>query len=305
VAGARRLLVAPVALALLAGGLAVALPPLSVDAYPTTYLRPTVPYHATSIAQGERTYRAHCAACHGPGGAGDGPAGQGLPRRPADLRSPHTGQHTAGDLFWWITHGIAERGMPGFGDRLSEEERWDAINFVRALAAGQEARFLSSGTDAAPPGLVAPDFSFTVGPMPARALRDYRGRRLVLVVLYSLPASLPRLQAIARHQDILALAGLEVVAVPRDARPDAISRLGGDVRILFPVVTEGAPDILAAYGLMASEPHAEFLVDRQGYLRLRWAAAGAPSTDLRPVLAAVERLNTEPATAQAADEHVH
>jgi len=51
-------------------GLWVALPPLSVDAYPTTYRRSSVPYQAASIAGGATLYRAHCATCHGPGGRG-------------------------------------------------------------------------------------------------------------------------------------------------------------------------------------------------------------------------------------------
>jgi putative copper resistance protein D len=303
VVGARRLFVIPPALALLAGGLAVALPPLAVDAYPTTYFRPTVPYHATSIAQGQRIYRERCAACHGPSGAGDGPAGRGLPRPPADLRAPHTGQHTAGDLFWWLTHGIPRGGMPPFASDLTEEERWDAINFVRALAAGQQARFM--GPAAGPPALVAPDFGFAVGPTPARSLRDYRGRRLVLLVLYTLPGSRERLEHLARRHDLLTVLGVEVIAVPRDARPDAIRRLGDEVRIMYPVVTEGAPDIVAAYDLLASTPHAEFLVDRQGYLRSRWAPAGKAERDVSALFDDAQKLNAEPASAPAADEHVH
>jgi putative copper resistance protein D len=303
VAGVRRLFVIPPALALLAGGLAVAVPPLAVDAYPTTYFRPTVPYHATSIAQGQRIYRERCAACHGPSGAGDGPAGRGLPRPPADLRAPHTGQHTAGDLFWWLTHGIPRGGMPAFGRDLTEEERWDAINFVRTLAAGQQARFM--GTSVGPPALVAPDFNFAVGPTAPRTLRDYRGRRVVLLVLYTLPGSRERLEQLAQRQDLLTLLGVEVIAVPRDARPDAIRRLGADARIMYHVVTEGAPDILAAYDLLASTPHAEFLVDRQGYLRARWAPAGRPERDVTALLDDAQKLNAEPASAPAADEHVH
>ena len=101
----------------LVAGLWVALPPVSVDAYPTTYRRSTVPYHAVSIANGAALYRAHCATCHGAAGRGDGPGGAGLPRRPADLTAPHTAEHTAGDMFWWLTHGIPAGGMPPFGAR--------------------------------------------------------------------------------------------------------------------------------------------------------------------------------------------
>lgn len=295
----RRLVLAAAAFVLLVSGAAIMLPPLAVDAYPTTYRRPAVPYQAASINEGAALYRRHCAACHGPTGAGDGPARPALPRPPADLRAPHTAQHTAGDIFWWITAGIPAARMPAFGGVLDDEQRWHLINFVRALGAARAARGL--GTGVAAPDLVAPDFTFAVGPTTPRALKDYRARRIVLLVLYTLPASHARLAELARAYDALALKGVEVLAVPRDAAPDAIRRLGDDPRILFPVVTDGARDITAAYDLFVPGPHAELLVDRQGYLRARWT----PSPDGSQLHAALDRLNTEPFTAPPADEHAH
>src|SRR5262249_21562273 len=194
--GSGRRLTVVAGLALLVAGLALALPPLAVDAYPTTYRRPDIPYHATSIAHGADLFRNDCAGCHGAAGAGDGRDARGLPRPPADLRSPHTGQHTARDLYWWITTGIPRAGMPAFGQRLGDEERWDLVNFVRALGSAEAAKALGTRVEPDRPWLVAPDFNFTVGPMPARSLRDYRGRNVVLV-LYTLPASRPRIERLA------------------------------------------------------------------------------------------------------------
>ena len=93
-------------LALVAIGAGVGVLPLVVDAYPTTYKRPLPTYHAASIASGMTIYREHCAGCHGATGAG-GPLG--------DLRSPPTSRRHAGEIFWLISHGIPERGMPDFG----------------------------------------------------------------------------------------------------------------------------------------------------------------------------------------------
>jgi putative copper resistance protein D len=295
----QRLVLGLAALVLLGFGAGITLPPLSVDAYPTTYRRPAVTYHAASIVEGAALYQAHCAACHGRTGAGDGPARPALPRPPADLRAPHTAQHTAGDIFWWITAGIPGAQMPAFGRVLDEDQRWHLINFVRALGGGAAARMFPPGL--APPELVAPDFSFAVGPTPPRALKDYRGRRLVLLVLYTLPDSRARLAELARHYDGLVQRGVEIVAVPRDAAPDAIGRLGDDPRVLFPVVTDGARDIVATYDLFAASPHAELLVDRAGYLRARWTEP----PDLARLVADVDRLNTEPWVAVPANEHAH
>jgi mono/diheme cytochrome c family protein len=119
----------------LAIGLYKTVAAMSIDAYPTTYTRPSVARTAESIRRGRALFAVHCAPCHGPAGRGDGPAGAGLVQRPADLTASHTADHTAGDLFWWITHGLG-LAMPAFGDQLSATERWDLVNFVRTLSAG-------------------------------------------------------------------------------------------------------------------------------------------------------------------------
>jgi putative copper export protein/mono/diheme cytochrome c family protein/peroxiredoxin len=303
---AARLLLRARRIAVLAGGgvlvlagLAMALPPLVTDAYPTTYQRPAVPYQAGSIAGGARAYREHCAACHGSSGAGNGPAGAALSPPPSDLRAHHAALHTAGDLFWWITHG--RRQMPAFRARLDAEERWDVVNFIRALSAVDVARALTPVVQPERPLVVAPDFVFAVGPTPPRALKDYRNQRSVLVIFYTLPGSRARLAALATSYETLAPLGVEIIAVPTDAASDAIKRLGAEPRILFPVVTDGAADIVSTYGMFAHGPHAEFLVDRQGYLR----TIDTRGVDTGTLVANAEALNRERIVAAPPAEHVH
>ena len=293
------------AVVLLATGGSMALTALSVDAYPTTYQRPTVPYSVTSIAAGAASYGERCVVCHGRDGGGDGPAAPRLPRPPADLRAPHTGQHTAGDLFWWVSHGIPRGAMPGFADALGEEQRWDVINYVRFLGALESARWMGPKVDPGRAWLVAPDFSYAVGPAPARSLRDYRGQRHVLLVLYTLPASRARLAQLAAGYQTLATLGVEIIAVPTDSSPDAIKQLGDEPRVLFPIATEGSADIVAAYRRFADAPHVELLIDRQGYIRARWAARGPAEREVNLLLAEVQELNEEKVAAPPADEHVH
>jgi alkyl hydroperoxide reductase subunit AhpC len=140
-----------------------------------------------------------------------------------------------------------------------------------------------------------------VGPTPPRALKEYRGQRSVLVVLYTLPGSRARLAALATSYETLAPLGVEIVSVPTDAAPDAIKRLGAAPRILFPVVTDGAAEIVATYGMFARGPHAEFLVDRQGYLR----TIDTRGVDTGTLVANAEALNRERIVAAPAAEHVH
>jgi len=290
------------ALALVAVGAGVGLPPLVVDAYPTTYRRPLVTYHAASIASGMATYHEHCAVCHGAAGAGDGTS---TLRPLADLRSPPASRRHAGELFWLVSHGIPARGMPGFGRRLAERRRWDVINFIRLLGAADASRTIGRRVEPDRAWLVAPDFTVAVGPMAPGALRDYRGRRMVLVVLYTLPGSRARMTELARSYDVLWIMGVEIIAVPRHASHEAIGELGSSPPVLFPVVTDGNADIVATYGMFAPGPHAELLVDRQGYIRAIWEGATGGMPQAAAVQAQVEKLNEEKSPPPFPDDHVH
>jgi putative copper resistance protein D len=309
--GWRRRLVVGAAVAVLVAGLGTALPPLTVEAYPTTYRRSPVPYQAASITDGRRLYTTHCAGCHGRTGEGDGPEAAGVRRRPANLTEAHVAHHSAGDIFWWLTHGIAGSGMPGFRDRLSEGERWDLVNFLRALSAAGRARVLTEVVEPERPWLAAPDFAYAVGPGASRSLKDFRGRRVVLLVLFTLPESRPRLSQLARNYDILQTMGAEVIAVPADRGEQIISRLGPSPRILFPVVTDSGMEIVATYSLfqpaawIRTLTHVEFLIDRQGYLRARWTPDAKGWTEVTGLLAEIQQLNQEAVTAPPAEEHVH
>ena len=301
-------------------GLSLGLPPMTVDAYPTTFQRSSVPYHAVSVASGAALFRTHCTVCHGVGGRGDGPGGAGLPRPPADLTAPHTAQHTAGDMFWWLTHGIPAGGMPPFDGALSEEERWHLINFIRTLAAGEQARQMTALVPPGRPWLVAPDLAIVVGPAPPRSLKDLRDRWMTLLVLFTLPESRARLTELAEAYNTLQALGTEVVAVPRGDGRDILHRLGGRPPILFPVITDGAGDIATTYtllarGLPSAAPagraapplHAEFLIDRQGYVRARWLPGSpGPTWDrLATLTDQIQLLDKETPAGSAPDEHVH
>lgn len=270
------------ALALVIAGAAVGVSPLIVDAYPTTYRRPPVTYHVASIASGMAVYREHCARCHGS----------------ADLRGARTARRHAGELFWLVTHGVAP-GMPPFAERLTEAERWDVINFIRALAAAEESTRLGPAVQPGNAWLIPPDFTVSMGPLTPGALRDHRGRRMVVVVLYTLPESRSRLRELARSYDVLSVLGVEVIAVPMHATTDPLGELGASPPVRFPVVTDDAAAIVATYRMFAPGAHAELLVDRHGYVRAIWR--GAPEG----LQAQVEKLNAEKDVPPFPDDHVH
>lgn len=79
-----------------------------------------------------------CGTYHGPEGKGDGPAAEGLDPKPASLADTQMmAELSDGYLFWRVSEGgIIEpfnSAMPPRKDILTEEQRWEAISFIRTL----------------------------------------------------------------------------------------------------------------------------------------------------------------------------
>ena len=272
------------------------------DAYPTTFYRSPVPYDAPAIVAGAMHYADQCSQCHGVDGHGDGPAGRDLPVRPADLTAPHLFGHREGDLYWWISQGRNNGAMPGFAAVLSERERWETIAFIRARAAAVQPNILLPlvTPDPAPP---APDFAFEQAGR-QETLHAASEHGPVLLVLYRLPGSLARLEALDAASDRLASAGLRLLAVPVDA--EAATKPGTVPLPRFAAST--GPETAAAYALFegGGGVPCEFLIDRAGLLRARWKADTAiglaPPEEL---LAQLERLARLPQARRASHVHSH
>ncbi|HEX6386789.1 MAG TPA: CopD family protein, partial [Anaerolineae bacterium] len=101
---------------------------------PSKFLTNPILPDVESIAVGERLYVENCVPCHGPEGRGNGPAAATLSPPPADFTSGHTATHTDGDLYYWIMEGIENTPMSSFGDRLTSEEGWHLVNYIRRLS---------------------------------------------------------------------------------------------------------------------------------------------------------------------------
>ncbi len=287
---------------------------LAVPAYPTTYVSSPVRYTTAAIARGSGLYAENCMLCHGRNGYGDGPVAASLPIEPANLVE-HAAHHPAGDLFWWIGNGIPGTPMPAFVPRLTDPEIWNLIQFVRALSEAEEARSMSGQVEPWHP-IVAPDFTFESPGHPQESLSGERGRHFTLLVLYTLPPSLPRLKALLANEGRLTRAGIRVIALSlrtssTEAAPADSQTMNDDKSML----AVASADVAAAYTLFArtnprlhdAEPtHAEFLIDRQGYLRARWLGIPNAATDqTSEVLHQVELLEREPVRPPAPEGHVH
>jgi mono/diheme cytochrome c family protein len=91
-----------------------------------------------SIAKGKELYmersKGNCVFCHGENGAGNEANMARLRRKPADLTNKERmTAMTDGEVFWKLSKGI-QGIMPAGEKRMTEEERWHVVNYVRTLA---------------------------------------------------------------------------------------------------------------------------------------------------------------------------
>jgi mono/diheme cytochrome c family protein len=91
-----------------------------------------VPSDEKSIAAGKTVYTRQCVVCHGEKGKGDGPAAIALKTKPGDLSESAMWKQTDGALFYKITEGRGS--MASYKKLLTEEQRWQVVNFIRTLA---------------------------------------------------------------------------------------------------------------------------------------------------------------------------
>ena len=115
---------------------------------PEAVARPNpIPITETSIATGKSIYAERCASCHGDNGNGKGSESGRYATKPADFTDAKVMQAmTDGELFWKIA--VGNRPMPGFKKRLSEEERWQVVDYIRTFSQPQ---LYSPVPPAAPP----------------------------------------------------------------------------------------------------------------------------------------------------------
>jgi mono/diheme cytochrome c family protein len=105
-------------------------------------VRNPVPGSPESAERGEGLFRTFCSPCHGKGGQGDGLVGRKFPFVPS-LLTDQAKKYTDPYLYTMIRQG---RGlMPSYGPRVTPEERWDIVNYVRKLQ-GAPSKVAAAGT---------------------------------------------------------------------------------------------------------------------------------------------------------------
>jgi mono/diheme cytochrome c family protein len=103
------------------------------------------PISEASLRNGHKYYQINCAVCHGDQGAGNGPATKyGVPG--ITLTAGPALDRTDGYIYGIIRNG---RGaMPSY-NRIEEMDRWDVVNYIRALQ-GKSSISVATGPLAVP-----------------------------------------------------------------------------------------------------------------------------------------------------------
>lgn len=305
--GIKRLIFIP-AILFISGG-AIALQPLTIQAYPETYRRPPVPFDATSIAHGAALFEQHCVECHGLQGMGNGIKSRTLSTKLPDLLiEPHTVEHTPGDFYNWITNGMVNTDMPGYAEKLSDEDRWDLVNYIHALSRGYQARILTSEIVPNKAYVKPPVFSYGAHDGSFGTLQEFRENKTVFLVIFSWPQSRDRLEQLKQAYERLKEQNVALLAVPnKDLATEDMEQLVAE-ELPFPIVTQSAAEIAESYALSRrtlSHPdiigrgtnpdHMEFIIDKSGYLRARWIPSVDDSgwTDIDHLSLQISLLNRE------------
>lgn len=298
-------------------GFGVAAQALSVAAYATTYAKPVARYAANDIAAGAELYATHCVSCHGVQGHGNGPAAAGLRPAPADLTAPHVGDHTSGDMYWWLTHGIKGSAMPSFASQIDERGRWQLVMYLMALSHGHQARAIAGEIVPREPWLPAIDLPLD-SDSEVGSLLETRGTRAHWLLFVRDKAVLDQHgEEWLLSAQVLASANIDIDTVL--VLPPALSSyaLAHSGRGLQMVVDRDGHIAQAWSHYRRSFEHPDFddrepfpsgvgyLIDRFGFVRARWRAdEGKGLPDIGTVLAAARALAEEPEI-RGADEHLH
>jgi putative copper export protein/mono/diheme cytochrome c family protein len=264
----------------------------TTEAYPTSFYASPTGFSVQSIAAGETVFAQNCTSCHGPEGRGNGPAAKELQPPPADLTAPHIYNHSDGDLFWWITHGIGD-AMPPFEGALDPTARWNLIDFIHA---NSDARRFSEapGHDNASAFRI-PDFTVECPDGSTKSIRDLRGRVLNLVF-----AGADLTEHLQHLKQVATVAGATEIVI----------RLDPSVRAEAAFCSSDDPDIAKTFALYAGSSveqldGTELIVDQSGSLRGIWRPGAEPDwTDPKVLAALVESIRRTPSRPYA-PVHVH
>src|SRR5881398_40721 len=96
-----------------------------------------LPVTEANLLRGKRVFLDRCVGCHGPKGDGKGPGASFLSPPPADFTDKDDaccgGDTGPGDFYYRILRGWPGTAMENFGDRLSVNDIWRVVLFLKTI----------------------------------------------------------------------------------------------------------------------------------------------------------------------------
>ena len=92
-------------------------------------------WNATQLQAGKELYTDKCLTCHGCSGNGLGSYGGTLAVTPADFKQEPFKSMPDNEFFWHISEGIPGTVMPTWKVSLTENERWQVVQYVQTIFA--------------------------------------------------------------------------------------------------------------------------------------------------------------------------
>jgi cytochrome c oxidase cbb3-type subunit 2/cytochrome c oxidase cbb3-type subunit I/II len=96
-----------------------------------------LPVTEGNLLRGKEVFLQRCVGCHGIAGDGKGPGASFMSPAPADFTSADDaccgGDTGPGDFYYPILRGWPGTGMENFGDRLSVDDIWRVVMFVKTI----------------------------------------------------------------------------------------------------------------------------------------------------------------------------
>lgn len=99
-----------------------------------------LPVTTANLLRGRQIFQERCIGCHGSAGDGNGPAAQYLMPVPAAFNvaddQAHGSDTAPGAYYWRILRGIPGTAMENFGTRLSVDDIWKVVLFLKTIPNG-------------------------------------------------------------------------------------------------------------------------------------------------------------------------
>jgi len=111
----------------------------SYSAIPVEAAKAPNPVKSTpeSLARARKWWTLDCEMCHNKNGDGKGETARDMKLTMVDFTDPATlKDRTDGEIYWIIKNG--HNDMPAEGPRITTEQGWDLVNYVRSFAKKKE-----------------------------------------------------------------------------------------------------------------------------------------------------------------------